>query len=302
MADVILDTLKDFGIVLPFLFLTYLLMEWLETRAGEGSRRFISRAGRFGPVFGGLFGAIPQCGFSAAAAGLYAGRVLTLGTLYAVFLSTSDEMLPILISERTSPLLILKVLGVKVLVGILLGLLTDLVLSLLRRAPETPAPTTEELTENESCSCGCSCGCCDGSTRPTWARVLLSALKHTAKIAAYLFVTVFVLNTVVYFVGEERLASVLSAVPVLPQAVSALVGLIPNCAASVVITELWIKGTLSGGSMLAGLLAGAGVGTLVLWRVNRPLKQTALIIAVLWAMGFAVGTLFDLTGLSSVLF
>ena len=299
MLDVLLDTLKDFGTVLPFLFLTYLFMEWLESRAGAGSRRLLSGAGRFSPVVGGLLGAIPQCGFSAAAAGLYAGRVLSLGTLYAVFLSTSDEMLPILISERASPILILKILAVKVVCGVVLGMLTDLVLTPFLRKKET-APETPENGEDPAPGEPCPCGCC--SEKRSWRKILRSALLHTLKIAAYLLVIVFALNTVVHFVGEERLSDLLTAVPVLPQAAAALVGLIPNCAASVTVTELFLKGALSAGSMLAGLLSGAGIGTLILYRVNRPIRQNVAIVAVLWAMGFLVGLLFDLTGLSTVLF
>ena len=321
MLDVILDTLKDFGIVLPFLFLSYLFMEWLESRAGAGSRHLIAGSGRCAPLFGGLLGAIPQCGFSAAAAGLYAGRVLSLGTLYAVFLSTSDEMLPILISERAAPLLILKILLVKVVCGIFLGFFTDLVLSFFRKnggeppavgdgvhdVPRSPAvgdgipdvPSSDNGSEEPT---ACTCGCADCSGKRGWKTILLSSLLHTAKIAAYLFVTVFLLNTVVFFVGEERLSDLLSSVPVLPQAAAALVGLIPNCAASVVVTELFLKGAISAGSMLAGLLSGAGIGTLILYRVNRPIRRNVAIVAVLWAMGFAVGLLFDLTGLSALIF
>lgn len=299
MLDVILDTLKDFGTVLPFLFLTYLFMEWLESRAGAGSRRLLSGAGRFSPVVGGLLGAIPQCGFSAAAAGLYAGRVLSLGTLYAVFLSTSDEMLPILISERASPILILKILAVKVVCGVVLGMLTDLVLTPFLRKKET-APAAPENGEDSATPCPCGCENC--SEKRGWKKILYSAFLHTLKIAAYLLVIVFALNTVVHFVGEERLSDLLTAVPVLPQAAAALVGLIPNCAASVTVTELFLKGALSAGSMLAGLLSGAGIGTLILYRVNRPIRQNVAIVAVLWAMGFLVGLLFDLTGLSTVVF
>lgn len=301
MLDVILDTLKDFGIVLPFLFLSYLFMEWLESRAGAGSRRLIAGSGRFAPALGGLLGAIPQCGFSAAAAGLYAGRVLSLGTLYAVFLSTSDEMLPILISERAAPLLILKILAVKVVCGIFFGFLTDLVLSFFRKKREAPPAAAPAATDGEDPT-ACPCGCVDCGGKRGWKPILLSSLLHTAKIAAYLFATVFILNTVVFFVGEERLSDLLSSVPVLPQAAAALVGLIPNCAASVVVTELFVKGALSAGSMLAGLLSGAGIGTLILYRVNRPMRQNVAIVAVLWAMGFSVGLLFDLTGLSALIF
>lgn len=308
MLDVILDTLKDFGIVLPFLFLSYLFMEWLESRAGAGSRRLIAGSGRYAPIFGGLLGAIPQCGFSAAAAGLYAGRVLSLGTLYAVFLSTSDEMLPILISERAAPLLILKILLVKVVCGILFGILTDLVLSFFRKKrgePPTVGDGDPDVPPSDNRSgepTACPCGCADCSGKRGWKTILLSSLLHTAKIALYLFVTVFVLNTVVFFVGEERLSDLLSSVPVLPQAAAALVGLIPNCAASVVVTELFLKGAISAGSMLAGLLSGAGIGTLILYRSNRPIRRNVAIVAVLWAMGFAVGLLFDLTGLSALIF
>lgn len=301
MLDVALDTLKDFGIVLPFLFLTYLLMEWLEARSSAESRRLLSGSGRLAPVFGGLLGAVPQCGFSAAAAGLYAGRVLSLGTLFAVFLSTSDEMLPILISERVSPAAILKILGIKVVCGIVFGMLTDLVLSLFlrrKKGGEEISRTARGASPVEPCPCGCR----DCGGKRGWRRIFRSALRHTLNVGVYLLLIVFALNTVVHFVGEERLSLLLTSVPVLPQAASALVGLIPNCAASVVVTELYVKGALSAGAMLAGLLSGAGIGTLILYRMNRPIRQNVAIVVALWAMGFSVGLLFDLTGLSSLVF
>ena len=188
--------------------------------------------------------------------------------------------------------------------------MTDLILSLFRKkggeaAPQPPVakdgdldvPSSEPENGGQTV---CTCGCC--AEKRGWKPILLSSLRHTLIIAVYLLAIVFALNTAVHFVGEERLSDLLTSVPVLPQAAAALVGLIPNCAASVVVTELFVKGALSAGSMLAGLLTGAGVGTLILYRANRPIRQTVAIVAVLWAAGFSVGLLFDLTGLSNLVF
>lgn len=290
MLDVILDTLLDSLKLLPFLFLTYLLMEWLEHRAGDKAKHFLERSGTFGPLLGSLLGAVPQCGFSASAAGLYAGGVITAGTLMAVFLSTSDEMLPILISHEASPLLILKILGIKVAVGVLVGFLTDFVLRLTRRADSANSEKEHdhdhigELCEEDHCHCE------NG--------ILRSALHHTLQIFVFILVISFLLNLVVFLVGEDKLAAFLSSVPGLSQALSGLVGLIPNCAASVVITEMYLEGILSTGSMLSGLLVGAGIGLLVLFRVNhKHLKDNLAFTVILYGAGVLTGILTDALGL-----
>lgn len=283
MIDVILDTLLDAAKLLPFLFLTYLLMEYLEHRSGDATGRLLGRSGRIGPLIGGLLGVVPQCGFSAAAAGLYAGRVITVGTLLSVWFATSDEMLPILISQGVSPGFLFRFLAVKLICGIAAGFATDLVCRLFRR--EREQSHIEDICEREHCHCG--------------DHFALSALKHTLKIAAFLLVISFALNTLIHFVGQERIATLVLDRPVLGNVLAALVGLIPNCASSVVLTELYLSDVISVGSMLSGLLVNAGVGVLVLFRNNRPVRDSVRVVAILFCVGLLCGILTDLTPLGA---
>ena len=280
VGHLLLHSLIDTAKLLPFLFLTYLLMEFLEHRSGNATEKLLKRSGRVGPLVGGLLGALPQCGFSAAASGLYAGRVITVGTLIAVYLSTSDEMLPILLSNGVSPLFLLAVLACKILIGLAVGFLTDAALRLLRRKGREE-PQIEDICERENCHCG--------------NRFVLSALKHTAYIAIFLFVVNLCLNTAVELIGEETLASFILNRPVLGNLLASLVGLIPNCASSVVLTELYLSGVIGLGCMFSGLLVNAGVGITVLLRNNRPVSDSLRILAILWGAGLLFGLLIDLT-------
>lgn len=283
MIDVILDTLLDTAKLLPFLFLTYLLMEYLEHRSGDATGRLLGRSGRIGPLIGGLLGIVPQCGFSAAAAGLYAGRVITVGTLLSVWLATSDEMLPILISSGASVWFVLRFLLVKLICGIAAGFAVDLICRLLRREKEPLH--IEDICEREHCHCG--------------DHFALSALKHTVRITLFLLLFSFALNTLIHFVGEEQIAALVLDRPVLGNLLAALVGLIPNCASSIVLTELHLSGVISVGSMLSGLLVNAGVGVLVLFRNNRPVRDSVRVVAILFAVGLLCGVLTDLTPLGA---
>lgn len=284
LGHVALDTLM----LLPFLFLTYLVMEWMEHKMGDGTRHIIEKAGKFGPALGGLLGAAPQCGFSSAAASLYAGRVISLGTLFAVFLSTSDEMLAVAISHIPDGSVsvggILKILGAKVLMGMFWGFLIDLVLPKKHACHEKEHDHIGEMCEHHHC--GCEKG------------IVRSSIIHTLEVALFIFVLSFALDLVVHGVGEEALARFLSSAGVLTTLVSPLVGLIPNCAASIIITELYIGGVLSVGALYGGLLTGAGVGILVLFRTNRPFKENLLVALGLYGIGAISGILIDLLGLS----
>ncbi len=273
-----LDTLK----LLPFLFLTYLLMELLEHKAGERAERVLTRTGRFGPVIGALLGLVPQCGFSGAAASLYAGRVVTLGTMLAVFLATSDEMIPVFLSEQVAAPVILAVLGIKLLVAVLVGFVADAVTRRSRKSLHVHA-----LCEEEHCHCE--------------KGIVRSALHHTLHIALFVLIINLALGAVLELVGAERIAAALSAVPFVGQVVAALIGLIPNCAASVAIATLYARGLLSAGSMLAGLLTGAGAGLLILFRTNRQRRENLLIAAALLGIGVFFGCLLDFTGLAALL-
>ena len=269
--DALLDALIDGAKLLPFLFLTYFAMEWLEHRAGNKVNAFVRKAGKFGPLAGGVLGVVPQCGFSAAASNFYAGRVITMGTLIAIYLSTSDEMLPILIFEKADPMLILKVLLLKMGIGVAAGFLVDLCFR--KKIPEHEH--IHEICEHEHCKCE--------------KGILKSALIHTVKIAAFLVLIAFVLNLVLEFGGEEVLSSFLSERTILGPVLAGVVGLIPNCGSSVVITELYLEGALGFGSMLAGLLVNAGVGLLVLFKVNHNDKENFAIVGLLYAIGVIVG-------------
>jgi hypothetical protein len=269
--------------VLPFLFVTYLLMELLEHKAGERAKRAIAKTGKAGPLLGGLLGLVPQCGFSAAAAGLFAGHVITPGTLLAVFLATSDEMLPIFLGEGIAPVRIFTVLGVKLGIALLVGFLVDLLMR-----GHLHEIDVEELCSEENCHCG-------------ERGILLSALLHTAEIFAFVFLVNLLLGGAFEFIGEARIGAFLSDIPVVGVLCAALVGLVPNCAASVLIATLWTRGVISGGAMLAGLLTGAGAGLLVLFRTNRHVKQNLLLVALLLGAGLLFGCLFDLTGLAALL-
>ena len=318
MSEVILDTLIDSIKLVPFLFLTYLAMEYLEHKAGEKTTHMVRKAGKLGPLIGGVAGVLPQCGFSAAASNLYAGRVITLGTLIAIYLSTSDEMPPILISEKMDIRFVLGVLGAKAAIGAVAGFLIDL---LIREQKVHHHDHTEhghkhdhsvqggqrsatvadnhdhdhqqdhhdheekdhaeqehihELCEHDNCHCEE-----DG--------IFLSAVKHTLQITFFIIVIGFVLNVVLHFVGEDALANLILNRPVLGPVLAGLVGLIPNCAASVTVTQLYLKDVISLGAMMSGLLVGAGVGLLVLFRVNPDKKENLKIVGILYVIGVLVG-------------
>lgn len=282
MADILLDTVIDSVKLIPFLFLTYLVMEALEHSTGKKVQEVIRNAGKVGPLWGGLLGVMPQCGFSAAASSLYAGRVITLGTLFAIFLSTSDEMLPILLSEAVPLSTIGKILLMKVMIAIISGFVVEFVYLILLKKKEKDMDI-HVVCEEEHCSCE------DG--------ILKSAVKHTIKIFFYIFLISLALNLVIGLIGEENLATVFSNVPIVGELASALIGLIPNCASSVVITELYLEGVIHAGAMMAGLLVNAGVGLLILFRLNRNWKENAAILITLYGLGVFWGIVIELTGI-----
>ncbi len=285
LADAVIDTLK----LLPFLFLTYLLMEYLEDRTEEKTAESLKKVGRMGPLFGGAVGVIPQCGFSAAAASLFSGGVITVGTMLAAFLSTSDEMLPILISERTDAGGIVRIVAVKMAIGIVSGFVIDFLNRTFRKNRPSPRHAIHELCEQEHCGCDE-----DGHSG-----ILLPALKHTLHIALFIFLISIVLDLVLKAGGEDALTSVMNSRNIAGVLIAALIGLIPNCGASVLLTELFLRGIAGSGQMMAGLLVNAGVGLLVLFRTNsRHLKENMKITAVLFACGVFWGILIEALGIS----
>ena len=269
MIEVILDTIIDIFKLLPFLFVTYLIIGWLECKAGQKWWQAITSAGRKGPVIGGALGVIPQCGFSAISSQFYSAELISMGTLIAVYLSTSDEMLPIMISYHAPITLILEILAIKLVVGIAAGLVIDLV---MRKSIPEPV---EEI-EFEGCGCG------GGS-------IILTALVYTGQIAFFLLIFTFGLNTIVHFIGQDTMTSLLVDSKFLGPVVAGIIGLIPNCAGSVLITDLYLEHVINMGTMLSGLLCAAGVGPLMLFRINADKKETILIISVLFVIGVGVG-------------
>lgn len=282
MLHVLEHSFMDSIGLLPFLFLTYLAMELLEHYTGNKINEKIQNAGKLGPLWGAFLGVVPQCGFSAAAASFYSGRIIGVGTLIAVFLSTSDEMLPILLSESVSFKTIVGILGIKLIIACISGILAEVVYEKLLHKKEGHMDI-HVVCEEEHCSCE------EG--------ILQSALKHTVTIFFYILLITFVLNFVIHGVGEENLGHVFSNIPVLGQAIAAIVGLIPNCASSVVITQLYVKGVITSGMMMSGLLVNAGVGTLVLIRLNRNFKQNMGIIGSVYGFGVLWGVVIDLLGI-----
>lgn len=353
--------LEDTLALVPFLFVTYIALEALEHAAGARANAVVRRAGAAGPVVGALLGVVPQCGFSAMAATLYAGRVVTLGTLVAVFLSTSDEMLPMLVAERVDSGLLFRVLGLKVLVALITGVLADLAIRALRKNARVHAflrrtvlsvrrngmeadvvdqmaeggETAEHicrLCEQDHCGCGhdhahthggehghehgndrghehadehvagCDHGHDHGHSHAGGrfgivGSIVMSAVSHTVQVSLFIFLVTFALVLVLETVGEDALAAFLSGNQLLAVFASALVGLVPNCSASVVITQLYLEGVLGFAPLMAGLLTSAGVGYLVLFRTNRHPRENAVIVVGLFLVACVWGLVFAALGM-----
>ena len=327
LLDILLDAALDTLYLIPFLLATYIAMEWLEHGASRKFQEAIEKGGAVGPAVGAVLGVVPQCGFSAAASTFYAARVITLGTLIAVFLSTSDEMLPIFIAEAVPFESIAAILGVKILIGIVAGFAIDAVLRITR--PVRESWRIHELCERAGCHCDDDDVPCiqnaaaivaarEGSAgaeaheegvtvadtahahehrHAKWDTIVRSAVKHTVEVSCFVFLVVLAMNAVFMLFGEDTLATVLSANSQIAVVVSGLVGLIPNCAASVAIAQLYVDGVLGTGAMMSGLLCAAGVGLLVLFRTNASAKQNITILAMLLAISCASGLLIDALGI-----
>lgn len=275
MLDIILDTLIDSIKLLPFLFVTYLILEYLEHKTGGKAQNVIKKSGKFGPAIGSLLGIVPQCGFSAAAANFYAGRVISLGTLIAIFLSTSDEMLPILISEAAPISLIGKVILIKLLIGMICGFIIDLISKFNNKKEKNIEKEIEHLCEHDHCDCEHG--------------VIRSAIKHSLNIFVFIIIVSFILNLLIHFIGEDTISSIFNSNKILGPILASFVGLIPNCASSVILTQLNLSGIISLSTMISGLLVNAGLGLLVLFRVNNNIKENILITTLLYVIGVLSG-------------
>ena len=276
-----IDFLVENLLLLPFLFPAYLVLEWVEAHAGDALEQKLGRVNHLGPLFGAFAGVVPQCGFSAAAASLYAGGVVSLGTLIAVFLSTSDELIPILLAEsRVSTLFLAKLVVAKVVFAVLAGFLVNAFLYAIGR--RGPSPHVGELCAHSRCSCAERKG------------ILVPALIHTVEIFVFLLVVSGVLHVVLaHFGGEDALTGFVLNRPFAGELLAGLLGLVPNCAASAACAKLYAAGGMSAGALMASSLTGAGVGLLVLFRSHRHQLQNVAILGVVYLFGVLFGCLYD---------
>lgn len=279
IIDALLHALKDTLIAIPFLFLAYLIMEFIEHKASDKMETSLKKYGRLGPLIGGPLGCIPQCGFSASASNLYTAGMITEGTLIAVFLATSDEAIPILIGSPEAHSSIWKFIVCKLVIAITSGFAIDFIYKLLK-IKKTPIEMCED------------CGCEEEEG------ILKPAIKHTLKITLFIFIVNLTLESILIFVPQETLNSILLSGSYAQPFITALLGLIPNCAISVAITELYVAGSLSFGSAIAGLCSGAGVGVAILFRTNKSIKENLRIVAILYTISALFGFVLMLCGVN----
>lgn len=279
--DILLDALIDSVKLVPFLFITYLIMEAIEHKTKDKTKKAIKKSGKYGPLLGSILGIFPQCGFSVSATNLYAARVITLGTLIAVYLSTSDEMLPIFLSESVPIITILAILGIKLVVGMIAGFIIDLVIRLKHK--DKKEEKIMDLCEKEHCHCEHG--------------IIKSALKHTLNIFVFILLITIVINFAIYLIGEEHISGFLRNQPILGPIIAGMIGLIPNCASSVILTQMYLENVISVATMISGLLVGAGVGLAVLFKMNKGIKENIRILAILYSIGVIVGVIMELIGI-----
>ena len=282
MTDILLDAIIDSVKLVPFLFVTYLIMEYIEHKTKHKTREAIKKSGRYGPFIGSILGVFPQCGFSVSATNLYAARVITLGTLIAVYLSTSDEMLPIFLSEAVPIPTILTILGIKLVVGMIAGFGIDLIMRLRHKDEEEEKII--DLCEKEHCHCEHG--------------IIKSALKHTLNIFIFILLITIIINVAMHWIGEERISEFLQNQPIWGPIIAGVIGLIPNCASSVILTQMYLENVISVATMISGLLVGAGVGIAVLFKTNKGIKQNVKIIALLYSIGVIAGIIIELISIS----
>ena len=275
MKDIVIDTLIDGLKLIPFLFIAFLIIELIEHKLSNRNKDLITKTGKFGPMFGSILGMFPQCGFSVLATNLYVTRIVSLGTLISIYLSTSDEMLPILLSENVEIGLIIKILLIKLFIGMVSGFIIDFIL----RKKESKVEADYEICHEENCHCK--------------EHLLLSVIKHTIHITLFLMIISFLLNCLLEYTGILDTNNIIANNP-FSVFVTSLIGLIPNCGASVMITTLYLKNIISFASMISGLLTGSGVALLVLFRSNKKLSENILILLLVYFIGVGAGLMLEL--------
>lgn len=279
MLDIILDTLSDGIKLIPFLFVAFLIIELIEHKFNKKTKNIIKKSGKYGPIIGSLFGLIPQCGFSVIATNFYITRVISIGTLFAVYLSTSDEMLPIMLSEGSSFKTILCILLIKFICGIVFGLIIDKII----RRKNIKLEYDYHLCDEDHCDCSHS--------------VMKSSIKHTINTLFFVLIISFIVNILFEYFGTEVISKMFMKDNLFGPFVGSLIGLIPNCGASIALTELFLKGAINMGTCIAGLLTGSGVAIIVLFKSNKNLKENIFIVTVLYLIGVLIGIFIEFIGI-----
>ena len=275
MFDVIVDTLLDTLKLLPFLFVAFLIIEVIEHKLSSKQESIVSKSGKLGPIVGALLGAVPQCGFSVLATNLYVTRIISLGSLISIYLSTSDELIPLMISHNAPISKILSIVLIKIVIGMLAGFIIDL---FIRKNKKSDF----ELCDEDKCDCCHS--------------IFKSSVTHTLKIAFFILIITFLINILFEYVNLDFISETLKKNKLLTPFIASLVGLIPNCASSVMISELYLNNLITLGTTLAGLLTGSGVAIMVLIKKNKNTKENILIISLIYFIGALCGIIFNLIG------
>lgn len=277
MIGIIEETLIDGLRLLPFLFVAFLIIEFFEHKLSNENKKIITKTGKFGPLFGSLLGAFPQCGFSVLATNLYVTRIISLGTLISIYLSTSDEMLPILLSKNVDIKIIVSILLIKIIIGMFSGFIIDFI---LRKRKKTDK-LDYEICHDENCHCK--------------EHLLFSVIKHTVSITIFVMVATFILNCLIEYTGILDSNNTIMNNP-FTVFITSLIGLIPNCASSVMITTLYLENIIAYPALISGLLTGSGVAILVLFRTNKNLNDNITILSLIYSIGVISGLILSLIG------
>ncbi|MBP3615545.1 MAG: arsenic efflux protein [Alphaproteobacteria bacterium] len=273
--DIVTDSFFDTLNLVPFLFIAYLILEFIEHTSQKNMVNIIKKSNKYGPLFGAICGLFPHCGFSAVASSFYSTRVITIGTLFAVFIATSDEMVPIFLSKGISLEFIFELLSIKFICALVVGFVLDFIFKKKK----------QNIKIKEFCDCShCHCG----------ENILYSAFEHTVKIIFLIFIVSFIFGSLVEGIGEEKISMLLSDHFIFSKFIVTGIGLIPNCAASVILSKLYLNGAISVSSLLSGLLVGAGVGLVVLFKMNKDMKENLKILGMLYAIGVILGFILEL--------
>ena len=277
MKDIVIDTILDTIKLIPFLFVAFLIIEIIEHKLTKKNKKIITKSKKYGPVLGSLLGALPQCGFSVMATNLYVTRIISLGTLIAIYLSTSDEMLPILISEKAPISLMAKIILIKVLLGIIYGIIIDIIFTKVIKIKDKE---NYEICEKEHCHCE--------------KNIFVSSLKHTLHIIIFIFISTFIINIIFYYFGENYLSKMLLKDSIFGPFVTCLIGLIPNCGASVILTELYLNNAISISALIGGLLSSSGTALLILYKSNKDIKENIFITSIIYLIGVITGIILEI--------